>query len=72
MYRKKALEKELRSLAKTYGKTVGLHRQGKHEIWKCEEFTFPMPRHNKLKRFTYNGILQDLLNYLESAKEKQA
>lgn len=68
--KKKALEKEIRKLAKRYGTKAGIDRQGgSHEIWVCAGFKFSMPRHREINERTAQTILKDLTKYLEDEEQ---
>lgn len=71
MPRKKELEKQIRQLAKQYGVTAGLVRQGSHEVWECEGFTFPIPRHREIAEGTARTIIKRLTEHLESLAEDE-
>jgi hypothetical protein len=64
--KKTALLKSLRKIAKDHDATLELARQGKHEIWECEGFTFPIPRHNEIAEGTASAIITGLTNHLEN------
>lgn len=65
MPKKKDLEQKIRKLAKQYGVTAGLVRQGSHEIWECAGFTFPIPRHREIAEGTARIIVKRLTEHLE-------
>jgi len=65
MPKRKELEKILRKLAKGGGHVVGPHRQGKHEIWRCCKYTFPMPRHKEINERTAKGIVEEYKSHLK-------
>ena len=65
MPRKTELERQIRDVAKAYGVKAALVRQGTHEIWECEGFTFPIPRHREIAEGTARMIIRKLTEHLE-------
>ena len=65
MPRKTELERQIRDLAKAYGVKAALVRQGTHEIWECEGFTFLIPRHREIAEGAARMIIWRLTEHLE-------
>lgn len=69
--RKKELEQQIRALARAHGVTAGIIRQGSHEIWECEGFTFPIPRHREIAERTARTIIRRLTEHLEGLSDRR-
>jgi hypothetical protein len=69
--KKTELVRQIRSLAKQYGVSARLKRQGSHEIWECAGYTFPIPRHREIAEGTARKIIKALTEHLESLKDGQ-
>jgi mRNA interferase HicA len=35
-------------------------RQGGHEVWRCGDRVFPVPRHREINEYTARGIMRGL------------
>ena len=64
--KKRDLLCRVRRLARQHDTEAILVRHGKHEIWECDGFTFPIPRHNEIAERTATAILDRLQQHLES------
>lgn len=64
--KKRDVIRRIRRLARQHDTEALLVRQGKHEIWECGGFTFPIPRHNEIAERTAVAILDRLQQHLES------
>ncbi|WP_419922950.1 type II toxin-antitoxin system HicA family toxin [Candidatus Poriferisodalis sp.] len=65
MPRRTELVRRIRRLADAHGCTAVILRQGKHEIWECAGFRFPIPRHRVIADGTARTILGKLEAHLE-------
>jgi mRNA interferase HicA len=50
--------------SRTAGVTLVLVRQGNHEVWRCGEKIFPVPRHREINEHTAQGIMRSLEPWL--------
>ncbi|MBT2502963.1 hypothetical protein [Curtobacterium sp. ISL-83] len=55
---------QIKSMAADRGRDCHLHRQGKHEIWKVNEQSIPIPRHREVNDYTAKKILQQVAEAL--------
>jgi len=69
--RKTDLIRQIRDLARAHGTTARLIRQGSHEIWECEGFTFPLPRHRQIAEGTARIIIRRLAEHLENLRGEE-
>lgn len=51
---------QIQSRAAEHGKDCHLHRQGKHEIWKVNDTSIPIPRHREVNDYTAKQILKQV------------
>ena len=72
MPKKSKLEQQIRRLANDYGHTAQPVRHGKHAIWECAGFTFPIPRHADVNEWTARAIIVKLTEHLENLAEEEA
>ncbi len=72
MPKKRKLEQQIRRLADEFGHTARPMRHGKHEIWECAGFTFPIPRHADVNEWTARAIIVRLTEHLENLAEEEA
>ena len=69
--KKRELVKRISKVAKAHNVSAAIVRQGKHEIWECEGFTFPVPRHAEIAERTAQTILDKLEAHLTKKEEDQ-
>ena len=69
MPKRRELVAQVRKLASLYGTVARPVRQGRHEIWECEGFRFPIPRHREIAEGTARAILKGLTEHLEHREE---
>ena len=69
--KKRELVKRINKLAKQHSSTAAIVRQGKHEIWECDGFTFPVPRHAEIAERTAQTILDRLDAHLIAKEEER-
>jgi mRNA interferase HicA len=57
----------LRRIAKENDVEMRLVRQGRHDVWECGGFRFPIPRHREINEYTARNIIKDLRKRLEAS-----
>lgn len=60
----------LNSIARDHDVALTLLRQGKHEVWECGGYRFPIPRHREINEHTARGIINDLRRRLHDLQER--
>ncbi len=57
----------LRKIARENNVEIRLVRQGRHEVWECSGFRFPIPRHREINEYTALSIIKHLRKRLEKS-----
>lgn len=54
------LLQQIQTTAAERGRDCHLHRQGKHEVWKVNGHSVPIPRHREVNDYTAQQILKQV------------